>query len=91
MTVKLTKTQIEILTALKEGCEINFQVYLGFTHPQKIYILQPDKLSINVREMTFRKLQKEKLIESISTKHGDIQYSISQAGLEALASLEVVA
>jgi hypothetical protein len=87
--IKLSKTQIEILTELREGRRIHFQVYRGAFQPQRIYITRPDKATINIREVTFKNLRDRKLIEILRNYDLYIHYTISQAGLEALASLEV--
>lgn len=92
--MKLSKTQIEILAALKDpDLKITYQVYRVWQE-QRIYIYRPVIKDIHIREMTFEKLRESGLLKSIKTEYVNsypsyIYYTISQFGLEALANLEV--
>lgn len=92
--MKLSKTQIEILTTLKDpDLKITYQVYRVW-QKQRFFIFRPHLRDIHIREMTFEKLRESGLLQSIKTEYvtsypSFIYYTISPAGLAALASLEV--
>lgn len=89
---KLTKTQIEILTALKTpGAYLEHWFGMGRFSRERTYLYKSKDERITVRNDTFWNFQGDKLITCLQQNQVLTKYIISKTGLEALAKIEAKA